>query len=142
MLFSVGKFVFFQTQVKSNVLFTSCKNLERYSVRRNLFSRHRFEDVKSVSKYGTSADQNSHYNTLGIERSATKNEIKDAYIRLSKVYHPDKLVEAYGGNEVNKFLKVNNICVFCFGLCLYDLRHVFSILISSPLQQIGSSFNV
>ena len=33
----------------------------------------------------------THYDTLGIMPSATREEIRAAYLRLSKRYHPDKL---------------------------------------------------
>lgn len=34
----------------------------------------------------------THYDALQISKKATQNEIKEAYYRLSKLYHPDKLV--------------------------------------------------
>ena len=41
-----------------------------------------------------------HYNTLGVDKSATQQEIKKAYRKLSMKYHPDK-----GGNE-EKFKEI------------------------------------
>lgn len=38
----------------------------------------------------TVAINKSHYDSLGVTRKATNNEIKNAYYKLSKVYHPDK----------------------------------------------------
>lgn len=32
---------------------------------------------------------NNHYNTLGIKRDAKQKDVKDAFYRLSKLYHPD-----------------------------------------------------
>lgn len=32
----------------------------------------------------------SHYDSLGITPKATQNDIKSAYYKLSKIYHPDK----------------------------------------------------
>src|SRR6056300_1513000 len=47
----------------------------------------------------------SHYDTLGVDKTATQDEIKKAYRKLSKQYHPDvnggdderfkQIVEAY-----------------------------------------------
>ncbi|KAL1502429.1 hypothetical protein ABEB36_007570 [Hypothenemus hampei] len=34
--------------------------------------------------------QKNHYNSLGLTKNATQSDIKDAYYKLSKVYHPDK----------------------------------------------------
>lgn len=31
-----------------------------------------------------------HYTALGVAKSATQQDIKSAYYRLSKIYHPDK----------------------------------------------------
>lgn len=41
------------------------------------------------------------YETLGVEDTATKSEIKKAYRKLSKVYHPDK------GGDADKFRDIN-----------------------------------
>lgn len=32
----------------------------------------------------------NHYDSLGISSNSTQNEIKNAYYKLSMVYHPDK----------------------------------------------------
>ena len=43
-----------------------------------------------------------YYNTLGINKGASKDEIKKAFYKLAHIYHPDKK----GGNET-KFKQVN-----------------------------------
>lgn len=44
----------------------------------------------------------NHYKTLGIERSATPEEVKKAYFEMAKKYHPDSGDES----EVRKFHEV------------------------------------
>ena len=42
----------------------------------------------------------SHYQTLGVDKTATQSEIKKAYRKLTMQHHPDK-----GGDE-NKFKEI------------------------------------
>lgn len=44
-----------------------------------------------------------YYETLGVSRSATKEEIKKAYRKLAHKHHPDK-----GGGDEEKFKEINN----------------------------------
>lgn len=49
--------------------------------------------LSQIRKLSTSVHLNSqknHYNSLGLGRTATQADIKAAYYKLSKVYHPDK----------------------------------------------------
>jgi len=46
--------------------------------------------------------QKDYYNILGVEKGASKDEIKKAFYKLAHKYHPDKK----GGDE-NKFKEVN-----------------------------------
>ena len=43
-----------------------------------------------------------HYNTLGVPREATADEIKKAYRKLAMEHHPDK------GGDINKFQELTN----------------------------------
>jgi len=45
----------------------------------------------------------SHHDTLGIPRDSSKKEIRAAYLRLAKLYHPDSTT---GNNKI--FLKVQH----------------------------------
>ncbi|XP_022831395.1 dnaJ homolog subfamily C member 30-like [Spodoptera litura] len=45
--------------------------------------------LSTPSRYFASSSSN-HYDVLGITPNATQNDIKSAYYKLSKVYHPDK----------------------------------------------------
>ncbi|KAJ8712929.1 hypothetical protein PYW08_008233 [Mythimna loreyi] len=45
--------------------------------------------VRSLSTSSTVC-ASSHYDVLGITPKATQNDIKSAYYKLSKIYHPDK----------------------------------------------------
>lgn len=44
----------------------------------------------------------SHYNTLGIDKTATQDQIKKAYRKLSMTHHPDK-----NGGDDTKFKEIN-----------------------------------
>jgi len=46
----------------------------------------------------------SHYNTLGLSQNATESEIKDAYISLCKICHPDNNLD--DPSLHSKFLKI------------------------------------
>ena len=43
----------------------------------------------------------NHYETLGVDKNATQDELKKAYRKLSKEHHPDK-----GGDE-EKFKEIS-----------------------------------
>ncbi len=57
--------------------------------------------------------QKDYYNVLGVEKGATKDDIKKAFRKLAHRYHPDKK----GGNE-SKFKEVNE----AYGILSDDTR--------------------
>ena len=46
---------------------------------------------------------NDHYETLELKPEASSSEVKDAYYRLSKIYHPD----VYKGENSDKFKSIS-----------------------------------
>jgi len=52
------------------------------------------------------SSQKDHYRILGLDHSATKTDIEDAYHRLSNMYHPDKNPD----DRINAQRKFNDVC--------------------------------
>jgi DnaJ like chaperone protein len=66
-----------------------------------------FESIHSM--FAKKATQKDYYTILEIEESATHDEVKKAYRKMAKKYHPDKLIDM--GEDIRKsaeekFLKV------------------------------------
>jgi len=51
-------------------------------------------------------DRQTHYEVLGVERNATKDQIKEAYIKLGKEFHPDKLRLSEDRKKLTKLQRV------------------------------------
>ena len=70
----------------------------------------------------------NHYETLGVDRKATLEEIKKAYKSLAKKWHPDR----NNGLETDTFKKINeaydilsdekNMTAKCFSVFHSDLK--------------------
>ena len=61
------------------------KNKQYYYNRYN--KENSSEDNRNFNKGFATADK--YYSTLGIEPGATKKEVKEAYVKKAKQYHPD-----------------------------------------------------
>ena len=48
----------------------------------------------------------NYYETLGISPTASRKDIREAYIKLSKIYHPDKQSHDLSKSDNKEFLKV------------------------------------
>ncbi|XP_003738294.1 dnaJ-like protein 60 [Galendromus occidentalis] len=51
--------------------------------------------------YSTGRRETNHYKTLGVKKESSKKEIREAYVRLSKKFHPDL------GGSAEKFASLN-----------------------------------
>ena len=67
----------------------------------SLYTPEQVKDVKEFMK----RDKNNYYLVLGIEKSATIDEIKKSYKKLALKFHPDKN-QAPGADEVFKIIAV------------------------------------
>jgi hypothetical protein len=78
-----------------------------------------------ISRYysGQQGATRDPYDVLGLHRRATKKEIKSAYIRLSKLYHPDR-------NQQNPSAAAKEF---------HELREAYEELISRPQQSEGTT---
>lgn len=96
-LFNIGQADGHVSEAELGVLHQIASNLR--------INNHDFESIKAM--FFKSAD--NAYKILEIEKSATDEEVKKAYRKMAKKYHPDKLQhmdEAYQKGAQEKFTKV------------------------------------
>ncbi|CAH8456298.1 unnamed protein product [Schistosoma turkestanicum] len=62
----------------------------------------RISILQSLRNFRRSLSSRTHYDTLGINKRASKSEIHSAFIKLSKKYHPDK-----DGGDIETFKRIN-----------------------------------
>jgi len=66
-----------------------------------------FASVKSLSSTALYQKQLNHYELLGLDRKCSEDEIKKAYLKLSKECHPDLTTETVRSSH-EKFIALNN----------------------------------
>jgi DnaJ-class molecular chaperone len=62
---------------------------------------------KPLRQFGIAPDfdpNKDYYKTLGVPPSATEKDIKEAFYKLAKEYHPDKT----GGKTAERFKEISN----------------------------------
>ena len=82
------------------------RNLVHLNIQRtsNVFVKQNFVNSHCYVCFSSKVAKN-HYEILGISRSANNKDIKDAYLKLSKIHHPDKVMD----NDVSaeKYIQVS-----------------------------------
>ncbi|CAH8463346.1 unnamed protein product [Schistosoma curassoni] len=63
---------------------------------------HRTNSFQFLYKFRRLVSSQTHYDTLGIKKSASYSEIRSAFIKLSKKYHPDK-----NDGDIETFKRIN-----------------------------------
>jgi DnaJ-class molecular chaperone len=61
--------------------------------------------LKLIRKCGFSSKKD-YYKILGLDRTASIEEIKDAYISQAKIYHPDVRSDNLQSTEADKFKEI------------------------------------
>ncbi|KAI0686586.1 DnaJ domain-containing protein [Earliella scabrosa] len=61
----------------------------QHSWQRSARTRHPQFPHSAIRYFSQSSSRSGHYQTLGIPKNATKNQIKASYYKLSKQFHPD-----------------------------------------------------
>jgi hypothetical protein len=85
-------------------------DFETYSGDRALLAKARFASVRvmavpqAANLKARISDSFDPYSVLGVSRSATWDEIRNAYLGLSKTYHPDRYAGADLPPEVREYL--------------------------------------
>lgn len=49
----------------------------------------------------------NYYEVLNINRNASADEIRNAFLRLSKKFHPDKIGQLSNKSATDKYVKIN-----------------------------------
>ena len=78
----------------------------------------------------------SYYDMLGVAKDATQDEIRKAYLKLAKLYHPDKT----GGDKAAE-QKLKQINMAYDSLKSEEKRAKYDEALRNPFQEGGSPFN-
>jgi len=81
----------------------------------------------------------NHYDTLGLKESCTSKEVKDAFLTLSKIHHPD--LNSNDPSHKEKFVKIYEAYEV---LCRPDRRLVYDsdLRFRERMAQSGQNLNV
>ena len=80
---------------------------EREEARKDQQQKQKEQEKKEEKSKHTQWDSSDYYIVLGLERTATFEEIKKKYKQLSRIYHPDfTLTKKEEHGEISK--KINN----------------------------------
>ncbi|KAI5643306.1 dnaJ domain-containing protein [Phthorimaea operculella] len=80
-----------------------------------------------------SLSRKSHYDVLGLRKNCTEKDIKDAFIKLSKEYHPDKNKDANAQQHFVRIVEAYNV------LSKSSSRSQYDHTMQSPYQNASSS---
>ncbi|XP_073946324.1 dnaJ-like protein 60 isoform X2 [Choristoneura fumiferana] len=79
--------------------------------------------IKSLNSYVRlySLGKKSHYDVLNLRRNCTDKEIKEAFIQMSKEYHPDKNKDAKAQEHFVKIVEAYNVLSKASSRAQYDI---------------------
>ena len=79
-------------------------------------------------------DQHEYYTLLNVDLKATQEEIRSAYRRLCRVYHPDRYVAPFNGSCKERSLAVLNTVLLYHKICSSSGHPSLSIQTSRPQE--------
>ncbi len=75
-------------------------------------------------KYFCTSENICHFKTLGLNKTASKEEIKKAYYKMAKIYHPD-----ISNSKINLFTnKIRRVIMKRYSKRLHKLMRFYTII--------------